>query len=272
VACARPATGSRLPWQLRVGVGLAAALLGCATENALRKDLNAVREELATQRQANEEQRRTQDELRIRVEQLEAHALRSPPAAATPAPMSDESRAEFGSLPVVRIAPPHALAAAAEPRIPPRDSAMQVAGADDQPVNLNEILDRHTPVEAAFTSAMSLYSAGDLKGAAAAFKRFVVKFPRHELVPKALYMHGIALSGDERCGEALPLFNQVLKSHPTSESVSPALLSSAQCEVKLGHPDRARPLLQRIVTEHGASAEAAQAKVTLAELDAGDRS
>jgi tol-pal system protein YbgF len=249
-------------WRMTLVGLLLAFSTGCATTSkSVQHDLDGIRDELASQRKTNEEQRRTIDELRIRVEQLEGHRT----AKATPA----ESDA-LASLPVFKVQPPAALSPF--PHAPPVDTriALREPGADGGAIDLNSIVAHNSPADTTFATATSFFNAGDWENSAAGFKKFIGRFPTHELVPQAMYMRGMSLSGLQHWSEAAAVFQEVLKAHGKSDAVAGTLVGLAHCEKKLGHTEKARSLLEMVVTQYPGTPEAAQATAAL--TDSGDRS
>jgi tol-pal system protein YbgF len=268
------------------GAAVALSSVGCATNADLKKDLAAIREELASQRRAQDEQRRNADELRVRLEQLESRTARVAPAARPSEPVAKRestSDSALASLPVVKLAPRESAPEVVSPikappvdtRIPLREPGTNrpvVADAsrgdddDDRPVNLNAIFERTSNADSQYAGALTAYNDGNWSAATTAFKRFVSQFPKHPLAPKAVYWTGMAQQSSGKCGDAVNTWKGLVKDYPKHEATGSALFGMAQCETKLGHPDKARTHLERLLKEHSGAPEAAQARTTLAEL------
>jgi tol-pal system protein YbgF len=88
---------------------------------------------------------------------------------------------------------------------------------------------------------------------------FVNKDPKNELVPGAQYWIGEAYYSQRRYNEAILAYNEILVGWPKSERVPAALLRQAAAFAELGDKIDARLILQKLISDHPGTEEAASA-------------
>ena len=103
---------------------------------------------------------------------------------------------------------------------------------------------------AAYKRHYKALRAGQHASAIEGFRAFVAEHPRHDYADNAQYWLGEAFYDQKQFAEALIEFEQVARRFPNGNKVPDAMLKAAFCEQNLGHADRARALLRRIVREH----------------------
>ena len=94
----------------------------------------------------------------------------------------------------------------------------------------------------------------------------VNKNPKNEVVPYAQYWIGEAYFSQGKYNESILAYNEVLVGWPKSDRVPAALLRQASAFAELGDKIDARLILQKLISEHPASPEAARAKRQLLAL------
>lgn len=195
----------------------------------------------------------TDIEERLRV--LESTSSRPPDQVpGTPPPGSVPPGSEFGST--APSAPPPA------PVPPPSSSGPAVAAG--APVSIDLDMGRSTNEE--YRAGLTQYQRGDSQKAVQTLRAVVNKNPKNELVPYAQYWIGEAYYGQGKYNEAILAYNEVLVGFPKSDRVPAALLRQASAFAELGDKIDARLILQKLISEHPGSPEAASAKRQLAAL------
>lgn len=95
------------------------------------------------------------------------------------------------------------------------------------------------------------YHAGDHAAAAESYRRLLVEFPNHAQASAVrLALAWTALRLGQR-DNALRQFLEFAKIHPTNAHAVDALVLASELQLAAGALDAARPLLDRIVTDHG---------------------
>lgn len=195
----------------------------------------------------------TDIEERLRV--LESSAPRPADPSAVP-PGAVPPGSEFGST---APPPPSSIA----PVAPPAASA-PVADAAGSTVSIDLDMGRSTNEE--YRAGLTQYQRGDTQKAVQTLRAAVNKSPKSEFVPYAQYWIGEAYYGQGKYNEAILAYNEVLVGFPKSDRVPAALLRQASAFAELGDKIDARLILQKLVSEHPTSPEAARAKKQLLAL------
>jgi len=97
-----------------------------------------------------------------------------------------------------------------------------------------------------YAAALSSYEAGRFETSREQFAAFLQRFPRHRLVPNALYWTGETWYDQARYDKAAEAFEQVLRDYPRHEKSPDALLKLAYSALRQGKPDKARAYLNRL--------------------------
>jgi tol-pal system protein YbgF len=117
-----------------------------------------------------------------------------------------------------------------------------------------------------YRAGLTQYQRGDAQKAVQTLRSAVNKNPKAEFVPYAQYWIGEAYYGQGKYNEAILAYNEVLVGFPKSDRVPAALLRQASAFAELGDKIDARLILQKLVSEHPTSPEAARAKKQLLAL------
>jgi tol-pal system protein YbgF len=114
--------------------------------------------------------------------------------------------------------------------------------------------------------ARDQHQRNQLGTAQRAYQDFVQQYPNHPQAPDALYFLGGILEDQGKPQEAVDAFNKIAELYPASPRVPEALYHAALAHIELGDRDRARVLLERVVSSHGDSMAAEFAREKLREL------
>jgi tol-pal system protein YbgF len=119
---------------------------------------------------------------------------------------------------------------------------------------------------AEYRQGLDLLRSGDFPAAIQKLREFLRKSPKADLADDAQYWIGEAYYANRDYNRAILEFNEVLLRYPKGDRVPAALLRQAFAFAELGDKVDARLVLQKLVSEHGDSPEAAQGRQKLAEL------
>ena len=162
------------------------------------------------------------------------------PVAPTPKTASTRrSRKKSASYPI---------AGNAAPQSPPQASQKSPGDADGElAADLDAAAESEERITSNFQSGLDAYNRGDCKSAIAYFNTYIDS-PADPSGSIAVATHYIARCEKRtgRCGKALIHYEQLLSEYTTYSKRSDALYEAAQCHIKLGHPDRARVLLNEL--------------------------
>ncbi|HUJ62309.1 MAG TPA: tol-pal system protein YbgF [Kofleriaceae bacterium] len=167
----------------------------------------------------------------------------APHRASAPAPAP---RALDDSIPVAsdhlevthRVPPVSARAAHAHVRAP--DPAAGDAGAE-------------------YRAAVDLVKAGKYDDAVTALHAFLAHYPRHDYADNAQYWIGESYYAQRDYAHALVEFRATIETYPRGNKVPDALLKVGYCYQALGQADKARAVLEQVVTLYPKSEPAALA-------------
>jgi tol-pal system protein YbgF len=273
-APARPA--GRLVRLVSVAGVLGVFAAGCASEvdlSSMRKEQRDLARRLADTRADVESLRVQMSRLRAQVEEGGSRARATAPAPSSSYASSDveerlrvlESR---GAEPSPSSAPAGTMPPGAEfgssaPSMPP-PAAPSSGGDTGSPVPVEADMGRSTNEE--YRTGLALVQRGDEAKAVQTLRALVNKNPKSDVVPYAQYWIGEAYFGQGKYNEAILAYNEVLVGWPKSDRVPAALLRQATSFAELGDKIDARLILQKLISEHPASPEAARAKRQLLAL------
>lgn len=166
----------------------------------------------------------------------------------------------FESLPP-GSAPPGSEFGAVAPVAPPPPPSRSETGS---PVPVEADIGRTTSEE--YRTGLAQYQRGEPQKAVQTLRGFVNKNPRSDVAPYAQYWIGESYYSQGKFNEAILAYNEVLVGSPKSDRVPAALLRQASAFAELGDKIDARLILQKLISEHPASREAARAKQQLLAL------
>jgi tol-pal system protein YbgF len=116
----------------------------------------------------------------------------------------------------------------------------------------------------AFNAASQQFRSGDFKGAAAAFRSFVSKYPDSPYQPTAQYWLGNALYALRDYKGSTAVWQNVVSKYPQHPRAADAMLAIANNQIELGQKAAAKKTLEQIVAQYGNSdaAQSAQSKLS----------
>lgn len=110
-----------------------------------------------------------------------------------------------------------------------------------------------TAPEQDYARALKSYQDGRHALAREQFAAFMQAFPRHKLVPNALYWTGETWYAQARYDRAMKFFTQVVEDHPRHAKSADALLKLAYSALRQGQPGQAGVYLQQLETRYPGS-------------------
>ncbi|RDU95949.1 tol-pal system protein YbgF [Trinickia dinghuensis] len=117
----------------------------------------------------------------------------------------------------------------------------------------------------AFNAASQQFRSGDFKGAAAAFRSFIAKYPQSPYQPTAQYWLGNALYALHDYKGSTAIWQGIVKNYPQHPRAPEALLAIANNQLEQGQKAAARRTLQEIVSQYSGSDVAQTAQQKLAQ-------
>jgi tol-pal system protein YbgF len=164
-----------------------------------------------------------------------------PPAPAAPVPSTSDR------LEVTHHIPP--VSARSAPRTRTRDVAVSSEAAADD-----------------YRAAVDLVRAGKHVEAQAALHAFLKAYPRHDYADNAQYWLGEDFYAQKDFTHALAEFRATIETYPRGNKVPDALLKVGYCYQALGQTDKARAVLEQVVSLYPKSEPASLASKRLAEV------
>ena len=117
-----------------------------------------------------------------------------------------------------------------------------------------------------YKRALDLTLAGKPMQARPMFQEFLQKFPKHEMVPNALYWLGETYYAEKDYPQAILAFKDVSTKYPDHDKTSASLLKIGMSYRNVGDVDNAIFYLRTLVDEHPESEPARLARQMLQEL------
>jgi tol-pal system protein YbgF len=96
--------------------------------------------------------------------------------------------------------------------------------------------------------AVDLVKAGQHDQAVAALRAFIAKYPRHDYADNAQYWLGETHYARKDYAQALVEFRTVIETYPRGNKVPDALLKVGYCYQSLGQTEKARAVLEQVVS------------------------
>jgi tol-pal system protein YbgF len=118
----------------------------------------------------------------------------------------------------------------------------------------------------AFNTASEQFRNGDYKGAAAAFRSFIAKYPQSPYQPTAQYWLGNALYALRDYKGSTATWEGVVKNYPQHPRAPEALFAIANNQLELGQKTAARRTLEQLVSQYPNSDVTQSAQSKLAQL------
>jgi tol-pal system protein YbgF len=99
-----------------------------------------------------------------------------------------------------------------------------------------------------YRAAVELVKAGKSDEAIAALHAFLQHYPRHDYADNAQYWLGETYYAQKDYQHALAEFRATIETYPRGNKVPDALLKVGFCYASLGQPDKAKAVLEQVVT------------------------
>lgn len=122
---------------------------------------------------------------------------------------------------------------------------------------------REESVQAAYMKAFGLFSANSFRAAAEAFEAFITSYPESEYASNARYWLAECYFSEERYKEAVVSFTKVLESKPSEKRGSDAMLKTGLSLYKLNEQEKGDLALRALIEKYPRSEAALQAKEQL---------
>jgi tol-pal system protein YbgF len=277
-----------------LSIGLAIlALAGCASQDDLseiRREQRQMARRIADTRADVDSLRQAVNRLQGRVDDLggtSSHSATPPPdieqrlraleqGSSTREPagglLPGEPPPQTESTVVSSSPPPSTVASAPPPSAPvpvnttaPPSAAAQ-GGSDETPRDVDIQKDLSRGGSDQYREGLQSYQKGDYPRAVQSLRGFVNKDSKSELVPSAQYWIGESYYAQKRYNESILAYNEILVGWPKSDRVPAALLRQASAFAELGDKIDARLILQKLISDHPGTEEAAIAKRKLLTL------
>jgi len=110
-----------------------------------------------------------------------------------------------------------------------------------------------------YRAGVDLVKGGKYADAIAALRAFVQRYPRHDYADNAQYWIGEAFYAQKDYPHALVEFRATIEQYPRGNKVPDALLKVGYCYAALGQADKARAVLEQVVSLYPKSEPAALA-------------
>jgi tol-pal system protein YbgF len=108
--------------------------------------------------------------------------------------------------------------------------------------------ERSSDAAGEYRAAVELVKAGKHPEAVAALRGFIARHPRHDYADNAQYWLGETHYAQKDFVHALSEFRKVIEVYPRGNKVPDALLKVGYCHLALGQGEKARAVLEQVVT------------------------
>jgi tol-pal system protein YbgF len=182
-----------------------------------------------------------------------------------------ETPPEVPTLTVVKLKPRREPAPAIDARIrvvePDLKTLSHLLSAADQDSPKPRRVVTDPSLNAEFDEGIAALKTGNVSGGVAKLEKFARDNPRHPKADDALYFSGIGLMGMADYANAARTFEQLISAYPAGNVLMDAMLSLAECRVRLHRETDARTLYSQVVSRYPGTAAANQAEQRLASLE-----
>ncbi|TIH12172.1 tol-pal system protein YbgF [Marinifilum sp. JC120] len=122
------------------------------------------------------------------------------------------------------------------------------------------------PAQALYDKGLALFKERKYKDAIRDMAEFTKTFPKHKLVPNAIFWEGECYYQLKDYANAALKYQVVIAKHSKSNKYRPALLKQGLCLIKLGKTKSGRYILEDLIKKAPDSAEAKRAKSIIKNL------
>ena len=179
-----------------------------------------------------------------------ANATRGPDSKPIAAPLPESVQAapagQKTSVPAPDISKSAPDISKPKPVVSSADSAVKAKASTASAGALKKKIAAQTTPEQDYARALKSYQNGRHALAREQFAAFMQDFPRHKLLPNALYWTGEAWYAEARYDRAMKFFTQVVQDHPRHAKSADALLKLAYSALRQGQPGQAGVYLQQL--------------------------
>ncbi|WP_415717634.1 tol-pal system protein YbgF [Maridesulfovibrio sp.] len=127
-------------------------------------------------------------------------------------------------------------------------------------------MDQVEPAQALYDKGLSAFKARKYKESIRDMAEFTKTFPKHKLVPNAIFWEGESYYQLEDYANAALKYQVVIAKHSKSNKYRPALLKQGLCLIKLGKTKSGRFILEDLIKKAPDSAEGKRAKTIIKNL------
>ena len=132
--------------------------------------------------------------------------------------------------------------------------------------DLAPLIDKNIELDE-YAEADSFVKATKYKQAFNAFDKFIVAYPKSDLLPKAKYKLGYSQWALKNYNAAIKTYSKIIELHPNSEIIPEAIYGIANCEIQLTRITKAKKTLRNLIKKHPQSEIIEKAKKRLKALE-----
>lgn len=122
------------------------------------------------------------------------------------------------------------------------------------------------PAELLYDQALDSFKERNYKTAQRLWKEFATAFPKHDMVPNAVFWQGECYYQMEDYANAALAYQDVVTKFPKSNKYLPAILKQGISFIKLGKTKTGKARLEEIIKKYPDSPEAKRAKTIIKEI------
>lgn len=226
---------------------VAAALTGCAANDAFVQRQSSMEGRLEQIMQAQNSTKAELAELTLQLKELKSQVAKMAASEKDTRAGNDLLQDRFSIL-AKRLEQVEASK---------RPSVIELVNQDSPPDS------REESVQAAYMKAFGLFSANSFRAAAEAFEAFITSYPESEYASNARYWLAECYFSEERYKEAVVSFTKVLESKPSEKRGSDAMLKTGLSLYKLNEQEKGDLTLRALIEKYPRSEAALQAKEQL---------
>jgi tol-pal system protein YbgF len=226
---------------------IAAALTGCAANDAFVQRQNSMEGRLEQIMQAQNSTKTELAEITLQLKELKGQVGKMAASEKDVRANTDQLQDRLDNL-SKRVEQAEA---------PRNSSVIELVNQDSPPEG------REESVQAAYMKAFGLFSANSFRAAADAFEAFIASYPESEYASNARYWLAECYFSEERYKEAVASFEKVIESKPSEKRGSDAMLKAGLSWYKLNNPEKGDLTLRALIEKYPQSDAAVQANEQL---------
>jgi tol-pal system protein YbgF len=226
---------------------IAAALTGCAANDAFVQRQSSMEGRLEQIMQAQNSTRTELAEMTLQLKELQSQVAKMAVSEKDAKSKNDLLQDRLSDL-SKRLEQVDA---------PKRSAVIELVNHDSTPES------REESVQSAYMKAFGLFSANNFRAAAEAFEAFITSYPESEYASNARYWLAECYFSEERYKEAISSFTKVLESKPSEKRGSEAMLKTGLSWYKLNDQEKGDLALRALLEKYPQSEAALQAREQL---------